>query len=158
MAKPWKTKNLDPTASLSFNIAKVIKTKHQEMLFYSKGSTHGDVDAIHDMRVASRRLITLLDVAGDLFPKVEYRVQYDRIKTIVRALGKVRDHDVFIKMLEEDARSLTAADKVAVIILIKSQTRRRAKRYKQLLKELKRFEKKKSTKSFYKFLKDAVHP
>jgi len=55
-----------------------------------------DADAIHDMRVASRRLREAMRLLAPLYPPREFRAWYRRVRRITRALGPVRDSDVFI--------------------------------------------------------------
>lgn len=56
-----------------------------------------DADAIHDMRVASRRLREAMRLLAPLYPPKGFRTWYRRVRRITRALGPVRDSDVFIE-------------------------------------------------------------
>jgi CHAD domain-containing protein len=56
-----------------------------------------DADAVHDMRVASRRLREALRLLEPLLPRKEFRRWYRRVRDVTRALGPVRDSDVFIE-------------------------------------------------------------
>ncbi len=53
-----------------------------------------DADAVHDMRVASRRLRAALDVFADAYPKRPLRQWMRAARRTTRALGRVRDADV----------------------------------------------------------------
>ena len=55
-----------------------------------------DPDAIHDIRVASRRLQQVLDMLYPPPPPREIRRMRRRIRRCRRALGKVRNYDVFL--------------------------------------------------------------
>ncbi|MDZ4179862.1 MAG: CHAD domain-containing protein [Coriobacteriia bacterium] len=55
-----------------------------------------DMDAVHDMRVASRRLREAMRLLEPLYPRKRFRAWYRSVRTITRALGPVRDSDVFI--------------------------------------------------------------
>ena len=59
-----------------------------------------DLEGVHDMRVASRRLRSALRDFAPFFRKAELRPIRARIKLIAGALGRVRDEDVAIAALE----------------------------------------------------------
>lgn len=63
---------------------------------------HGDVDAVHDMRTATRRLRTAIKLYGDEAPKEERELVEDELKRVARRLGGVRDLDVLLKALDDD--------------------------------------------------------
>ncbi len=70
-----------------------------EPLFALEDSARGgaDIDAVHDMRVASRRLREAMRLLEPLYPPKAFRTWYRRVRRITRALGPVRDSDVFIE-------------------------------------------------------------
>ena len=96
-----------------------------------------DIEALHDMRVYSRRLREALKIFRPCFDKKKFRVLYKRARNITGALGEVRNLDVFIdyfekfKKDEEDQRLLDAADN-----LIDWAGRQRQKRRKVMLADL----------------------
>jgi CHAD domain-containing protein len=55
-----------------------------------------DMDAVHDMRVASRRLREAMRLLAPLYPAHRFDPWYRKVRRITRALGPVRDSDVFI--------------------------------------------------------------
>lgn len=74
---------------------------YEQMISNLEGTASGDnIEALHDMRVASRRLRAALRVFKAALPCRNLRNVIDRVGTITRALGSVRDHDVFIDYLE----------------------------------------------------------
>ncbi|HNX17181.1 MAG TPA: CHAD domain-containing protein [Methanoregula sp.] len=60
-----------------------------------------DIEHIHNMRVASRRLRAALPLFSACFPEKEYRFWMREIKKITRALGAARDTDVRIAFLKK---------------------------------------------------------
>ncbi len=58
-----------------------------------------DADAVHDMRVASRRLREAMRIFRPLYPGRDYRTWYRYARRVTRALGPVRDADVFVDEL-----------------------------------------------------------
>ena len=60
-----------------------------------------DIEHVHRMRVASRRLRAALPLFAECFPEKGYRSWTKQIKTITRALGAARDTDVQIAFLKK---------------------------------------------------------
>lgn len=61
--------------------------------------THGDADAIHDLRVAVRRLSQCLDVFSGLFPPKSAKRVRKRIRRIRQLAGDVRDLDIALELI-----------------------------------------------------------
>ena len=70
-----------------------------------------DIEHVHRMRVASRRLRATLPLFAGCFEKREYRRWMRSIKAITRALSAARDTDVQIEFLEVHASSHEPAAK-----------------------------------------------
>lgn len=58
-----------------------------------------DIEGVHDVRVASRRLRAAMDVAAPAFPPTWYKPLHRLAKEITSELGEVRDRDVMIEYL-----------------------------------------------------------
>jgi CHAD domain-containing protein len=67
-----------------------------------------DIECIHRMRVASRRLRTGLQIFYDCLPTHKSVVWRKKIRIMARALGTARDADVQIEMLEKVISNLPA--------------------------------------------------
>jgi CHAD domain-containing protein len=61
-----------------------------------------DIEGVHDMRVASRRLRAALDVAAPCFPDDWYPPLQNLVKKITGTLGDLRDRDVIVEALTAD--------------------------------------------------------
>ncbi len=72
-----------------------------------------DEDAIHDTRVASRRLRAALAEYGSLFGKDEVRFFRGQIQALTRTLGAARELDVSIALLEDCRNSLNGPERLA---------------------------------------------
>lgn len=59
-----------------------------------------DPEGVHQMRVASRRVRSALDTAGDLFKGKRHRAVRKGMRRLTRALGGVRDGDVLLMGLQ----------------------------------------------------------
>ncbi|MDO8847348.1 MAG: CHAD domain-containing protein [Coriobacteriia bacterium] len=77
-----------------------------------------DADAVHDMRVASRRLREAMRLLEPLYPRREFRAWYRRVRRITRALGPVRDSDVFIEDFAKLGSRVGGEGKRAVAFMI----------------------------------------
>lgn len=74
----------------------------QKMISHLDGTIEGsDIEALHDMRVASRRLRAALRVFKSVFPKDKFLSIETYVKDITTALGTVRDQDVFLEFLNK---------------------------------------------------------
>ncbi len=60
-----------------------------------------DVEAVHDLRVASRRLRTALELFADCLPARKARPWGKAIRRVTRALGQARDSDVQIEFVAD---------------------------------------------------------
>ena len=81
----------------------------------------GDIERLHDMRVATRRLRAALEIFAPCFPrKQRLRAALKEVKAIADALGERRDRDVAIEALEAFAAQVGAADRVGVAALIET--------------------------------------
>src|SRR5688572_31377931 len=68
-----------------------------------------DIERVHDMRVATRRLRAVLEIFAACFPPKQHRAALREVKALADALGARRDPDVQIEFLgnldlDEDAR------------------------------------------------------
>jgi CHAD domain-containing protein len=77
-----------------------------------------DMDAVHDMRVASRRLRETMRLLAPLYPEREFAAWYRRVRSITRALGPVRDSDVFIDDFSRLGKGLGAGGKRTVAFMV----------------------------------------
>jgi CHAD domain-containing protein len=77
-----------------------------------------DIERVHDMRVATRRLRAALEIFEPCFPPKELGAALAQVKAIADALGERRDRDVTIAALEEFAAGMPAPDRPGVETLI----------------------------------------
>lgn len=77
-----------------------------------------DVERVHDMRVATRRLRAALEVFEACFPHKRHRKALKRVRTLADALGERRDADVEIELLEGFLDEVAEADRDTLRVLI----------------------------------------
>lgn len=99
--------------------ARVVEVRVAEVFEHSDGVLDtGDIEKLHDMRVATRRLRAALEVFEPCFPTKRHRKALKRVKALADALGERRDRDVAIEFLASFASEATEADRPAVEALI----------------------------------------
>ncbi len=69
-----------------------------------------DIEGVHDVRVASRRLRAAMDIAAPVFSQGWYKSLHRTAKEITGALGEVRDRDVLLEALREDRDAAPIAE------------------------------------------------
>jgi CHAD domain-containing protein len=115
-----------------------------------------DADAVHDMRVASRRLREALRLFRPLYPAREMDAWYRTIRNVTRALGPVRDSDVFIEDFSRLALALGEGGSRAVAFMVGHRMGARAAEIEALRRELGRLDLERTRKSFKRLAKHVV--
>ena len=146
---------LDCEGSFSRAAARVLKVRSKEVFARSDGVLDlGDVERVHDMRVATRRLRAALEVFEPCFPRKRHHKALKKVKALADALGERRDADVEIATLEGLLDEAAEADRGALLALIDELRARQAeanealapyvapKRLKKLRRRLKKLTKK----------------
>jgi CHAD domain-containing protein len=109
-----------------------------ELAKHEAGTRSGeDIEALHDMRVASRRLREALEIFQFCFSPKIYNRLYERVRRITRALGQARNADVavdfFAKLLAESQDLIEQISLQDLLRrLAKQQSRRRAEMQNEL--------------------------
>src|SRR5919206_2854707 len=70
-----------------------------------------DIERVHAMRVATRRLRAGMEIFAACFPRKEHRRLLKEVKALADALGERRDRDVAIAALEAAAAGATAGER-----------------------------------------------
>jgi CHAD domain-containing protein len=98
---------------------RVIEIRANEVFEHSEGVLDlDDIEPVHDMRVATRRLRAALEVFQACLPKKERRRALRRVKALADALGERRDRDVQVEFLENFAEQAPEEDRASVAALI----------------------------------------
>jgi CHAD domain-containing protein len=89
---------VSPDDTMSEAGRKILRYHFLQMLVHEPGTRAGeDIEELHDMRVASRRMRAAFDVFGEYFKKKAIRTHLKGLRATGRALGHVRDLDVFLE-------------------------------------------------------------
>ena len=74
----------------------------------------GDIEGVHDMRVATRRLRAAMEIFAPCFPKKRHRKALGEVKDLADLLGTRRDPDVMIERLRGIEARLTQEDRPGI--------------------------------------------
>lgn len=121
-----------------FRAAPLILLAKAGPLFALEDAARGgaDADAVHDMRVASRRLREAMRLLAPLYPDRAFRDSYRRVRSITRVLGPVRDADVFVEEFSALARELGEGGRRTVAFMVGYRIGRREQELEVLNREL----------------------
>lgn len=117
--------------------------RHQlrELVDNLPGTRQGDdPEALHDMRVASRRLRAALSVFAAAFPPKPFKAVEKQVSAVTDALGAVRDDDVLIEFLIQSCDNASEADRVGMEALLQHLRQQRDHDRVVLVKALDRLE------------------
>jgi CHAD domain-containing protein len=106
----------DPYAAVA---ARVVAIRASELAEHSAGVLDTkDIERLHDMRVATRRLRAALEVFEPCFPRKRFKAVLREVKDLANALGERRDRDVTIAALDGFYAEIGRADRRGVQSLI----------------------------------------
>src|SRR4051812_31026932 len=121
MAKAREIEGFADAASFAEAASLAVETRTEELFSFSEGVLDtSDIERVHDMRVASRRLRAALEIFEPCFPKKAHRPVLEEVKALADALGERRDRDVNIEELERISESLASEDRPGVGELIRA--------------------------------------
>jgi CHAD domain-containing protein len=93
----------------------VIAAKLRDLFKHEKGTRAGDdSEALHDTRVASRRLRAAMGIFGICFPPEDFKPLRKDAAALTSALGEVRDRDVFLERLGQARAMMPETERVGV--------------------------------------------
>jgi CHAD domain-containing protein len=119
MARARPIPDLSGDDRLAAAAAKVVLMRSRELFDHAEDVLDtGDIERVHDMRVASRRLRAALETFGPCFPASQFKATLREVKELADALGERRDRDVAIEELKAFCDSVAAADRRGVESLI----------------------------------------
>jgi CHAD domain-containing protein len=115
MARPRRIEGISPGTSYVDAATQVVAVRAQEVFAHRDGVlTADDVEALHDMRVATRRLRAALELFECCFPRQAFAHALRDVKRLADALGARRDRDVQIELLEGYASASSTEERAAL--------------------------------------------
>jgi hypothetical protein len=113
--KARRVKRLDPQEPLADNVERIVRVRLDELAsFMPRASDPAEVVALHDMRIAAKRLRYVLEVTHPAFgPYAADAVKV--VKDLQDLLGEIHDCDVQLPEVGEVLADLVTADADALI-------------------------------------------
>jgi CHAD domain-containing protein len=119
VAKARAIRELNEDDSYAAVAAKAVAVRASELAESSAGVLDtADIERLHDMRVATRRLRAALEVFEPCFPRKRFKTVLREVKDLADALGERRDRDVTIAALDRLCAEIGRPDRRGVQILI----------------------------------------
>ena len=115
--KARRVKGLDPDGGLAVNAYRIVEVRLGELeALASPALEHGEADALHDMRIASKRLRYVLEMTAPALGEAA-REGAKTAKALQDVLGEIHDCDEMLpriaariaRLREDDADALRAA-------------------------------------------------
>jgi CHAD domain-containing protein len=115
MAKARDIPGLDGRHSFRATAREAVTIRAEEMWDHAAGVLDTeDIERVHDMRVATRRLRAVLEVFAPAFDKRQHKAVLKDVKELADALGARRDPDVQLAALTAIAEQLPGPDQPGV--------------------------------------------
>jgi CHAD domain-containing protein len=109
MAKAQDILGLDGRMRFRDAGRKAVAVRARELFDHADGVLDvDDIERVHDMRVATRRLRAVLEVFAPAFDRKQHKAVLDDVKALADALGARRDPDVQLESLAHLADVLPA--------------------------------------------------
>jgi CHAD domain-containing protein len=121
MAKARPVPGLSCHETYGSAAAKVLLVRTEELSEHRRGVLDtNDIEGVHAMRVATRRLRATLEVFEPCLPGQGYSEALADVKRLADALGERRDRDVMIEALSPFAAELPASDRRGLDSLVET--------------------------------------
>lgn len=112
--KARRVQRLDPAGTLHDNAARIVRVRLSELRgFMPTARDPREVTALHDMRIAAKRLRYVLEVTGFCFGPAA-RKAGRAAKELQEVLGEIHDCDVMLPRVRAHARGLRDEDAAAL--------------------------------------------
>jgi CHAD domain-containing protein len=115
MAKPREIPDLSPGLTFRQAAARAVEVRAGEVFDHAAGVLDtSEIERLHDMRVATRRLRAVMEIFAPCFPRKDFKRLLRDVKELADALGERRDPDVHIDAIERIGAELTEEDRPGV--------------------------------------------
>jgi CHAD domain-containing protein len=119
---------VDPYESYALAAARVVRQRAEELFAHEEGVLDtSDIERVHDMRVASRRLRAVLEIFEPCFPQGDFKTVLRDVKALADALGERRDPDVHIDAMLALEAEVQAVNRSGIEALVERQRQRQAR-------------------------------
>jgi CHAD domain-containing protein len=120
--------DVDPFEPFALAAARTVRTRTDELFEHEQGVLDtSDIERVHDMRVATRRLRAVLEIFEPCFPKGDFKTALRDVKALADALGERRDPDVHIEAMETFEAAVQATNRPGIEALVDRLRARQAR-------------------------------
>jgi CHAD domain-containing protein len=110
---------IDPDEPFALAAARIVRARADELFAAQDGVLDlADIERVHDMRVATRRLRAVLEIFAPCFPRAEHRALLKEVTQLADALGERRDPDVQAEAMQRLAASAPAEDGPGIELVV----------------------------------------
>jgi len=114
MAKA-RTVDLEPGLSFGEAARRTVAVRAAELIDHRHAAlADDDIEGLHDLRVAGRRLRAAMEVFGEALPARHHKRLLNQVKAIGDATGAPRDLDVHLEALERYRAAVPVADRAGI--------------------------------------------
>lgn len=118
---------VDPFEPYAGAGARIVRVRARELFEQADGVLDtSDIERVHAMRVASRRLRAVLEVFAPCFEPEAFKPVLRDVKRLADALGERRDPDVHIEAMEAFAAGVASVQRRGVATLVERLRERQA--------------------------------
>lgn len=119
MARARPVPNLTADRRFRDVAADTVEVRTNELFGFAAGVLdRTDIERVHDMRVASRRLRAALEICAPCFPRKDHKRVLREVKALADDLGARRDPDVAIEELQAAGALLAGEDRPGVASIV----------------------------------------
>ena len=127
MARAGEVEGLQAGDAFSVAAARIVSVRAQELFEHAEGVLDTeDIERVHAMRVASRRLRAVLEIFERAFPPAQWRPVLEDVKALADALGARRDPDVQIEHFTGLRAELSAGEQAGLDLILAQLTEEQA--------------------------------
>jgi CHAD domain-containing protein len=120
--------DVDPFEPYALAAARVVRQRADALFEHAENVLDtSDIERVHDMRVASRRLRAVLEIFEPCFPQGDFKTVLRDVKALADALGERRDPDVHIEDMEELEQAFLVAYRPGLEALVERLKLRQAR-------------------------------
>jgi CHAD domain-containing protein len=120
--------DVDPYEPFALAAARTVRTRTDELFEHEQGVLDtSDIERVHDMRVATRRLRAVLEIFEPCFPKGDFKTALRDVKALADVLGERRDPDVHIEAMETFEAAVQATNRPGIEALVDRLRARQAR-------------------------------
>src|SRR6266511_5893817 len=128
MAKARDIPGLNAGLSYREAAASTVAVRAQELFDHAQGVLDtSDIERVHDMRVATRRLRAVLEIFEPCFTHGDFKTVLRDVKALADALGERRDPDVHIEAMETFEAAVQVANRPGIEALVQRLRERQAR-------------------------------